>query len=181
MAKEVELTTEQMQARITANDLKISERKLAAAEREEAAFAQADAQRRKSNQQRQAELANGRATAKAIQKKCRHMSGGRPGNILKGGGIGAFSIVTRYLMPDGVTHLLQCARCRLKEYTPRKPLKAEFDTEAAFSKAMRVYEAQKEAFDELYAASEDAGLAEMRGPTFMFKNSDGVPVIPAMV
>ncbi len=179
--KEAKLSEQEMRERILENDFKTSERKLRAAEREEARYEQEEALRHKKNTTRQKELADGRRTMAAIQKACRHMSGGKPGNVLKGGGIGSFSIITRYKMPDGVTYLLQCARCRMMLYTPTKPAKAEFDKPALFEAAMKAYEVEKAHFDELFEKSMDAGLEEMRGPTFMFKNADGVPVIPARV
>ena len=129
-------------------------------------------QRRTSNKRRMTELAEGRRVMEATQKKCRHMSGGKPGNILRGGGVGSFSILTRALMPDGVTVLLQCSRCRLKLYPP---------TEREKKEDPKKYLADLKHYNELLDQANEADLEPLRGPTFLFKNAEGIPFIPERV
>ena len=181
------LSPEQLTQRIAEVELETKLLNLRSAERSNAEFEQREEQRHKQNQQRQAELAQMRAIRRATVRKCRHKSGGRPENILKGGGVGSFSTISQALMPDGVTLFLQCPRCRMAEYTPEKPAKPTGD--AASVKAMNEYEDQlqdyaeaMDRFNELLEASVDAGFDNfLRGPTFAFKNEEGVPFIPVRV
>lgn len=186
MAGETKRSIEDINREAAEVSLQSAQIRLAQDKKANELYLQAEEQRHKSNAQRQSELKELLKGRRTRQNKCRHMSGGQPKNILKGGGIGSFSLISRSLMPDGVTYLLQCPRCRLKEFTPRKPTKLDFTkagnfNETKFDAAMEVYEAAKERFDDLFEKSEDAGLAELRGPTFMFKTIDGVPVVPVMV
>ena len=189
MAKDTNepLTGEALAQRIAEVELRTKELNLRAAERANADAEQRELTRSKQNAQRQQELAQLERAHEANVKACRHKSGGRPGNILKGGGVGSFSTITRTLMPDGVTVFLQCARCRMRKYTPEKPVKPVGD--AATKEALRRYDAamekwadDMEEFNELHEQSVDAGFDNfMRGPTFAFKNAEGVPFIPARV
>lgn len=189
MAKETEapLTGEALQERIAQVELQTKMLNLRAAERANRDFEQRDEINAKQNAQRQKELAQLEQVHEANVRACRHKSGGRPGNILKGGGVGSFSTITRTLMPDGVTVFLQCARCRMRKYTPEKPVKPLGDaaTKIALAKyeaALTKYADDLEEFNELHEQSVDAGFDNfMRGPTFAFKTAEGVPFIPARV
>jgi hypothetical protein len=162
---------EALQFRIAQAQLRTAEINLVKAERENALWEQNEEARHKANEERQGILANLRRIYYSTVKSCRHKSGGRPTNILKGGGIGSFSIISRALMPDGVTWFLQCPRCRMKEYSPSLALKASNPKE---------YEKAQERFEELWEASMDSGLEHMRGPTFQYTNEHGVPFIPEL-
>lgn len=171
------MSPEELAQRVAEVDLETKLLGLRAAERSNADYEQREEQRHKQNQQRQGELAQLRKAREDVVRSCRHKSGGRPTNILKGGGPGSFSIVVRTLMPDGVTVLLQCARCRMLEYTPEKPV-----GKAATADALEQYVARMDRFNGLLEASIDAGFDNfMRGPTFAFKTGEGVPFIPARV
>jgi len=119
-----------------------------------------------------AELEQMRKAQEKTERMCRHRSGGKPTNILKGGGIGSFSIITRAVMPDGVTILLQCSRCRMKRYPPEAHVKLEDP---------KRYAMELDDYNALLEASIEADLEPLRGPTFTFTNSEGVPVIPRRV
>lgn len=138
-------------------------------------FLQAEDQRRRGNRQRQAELAQIRAAREQDVAGCRHKSGGSPRNIFRGGGIGSFSLITRALMPDAVTVLLQCGRCRMAEHY--RLLSAAEEEKLSPKEHKRYLRNQK-----FYETSIDLGLehAELRGPTFLFQR-DGVPIVPVMV
>lgn len=163
---------EELQLREARANARASEINLTKVERENSAWEANETARHKANKERQGILANLTALYLRTVKACRHKAGGRPDNILKGGGIGTFSIISRALMPDGVTWFLQCPRCRMKEYSPSLALK---------KKSPKKYEEQKERFDELWEASMDSGLEGMRGPTFQFVNAEGVPFIPERI
>ena len=168
---------EALQKRIAEVELETKLLLLTKTEREIALMKAEDAQRHKSNQMRQAELRQLREARQAVINPCRHKSGGRPDNIMKGGGVGSFSIITRAVMPDGVTLFLQCARCRLALYTPERPVGKD-----ATPTKMKQYAEEMDKFNALLEASIDAGFDNIiRPPTFAFKNADGVPMIPARV
>lgn len=170
---------EQIQREIALLDLQTKQLNYAEAKQRNEKFIQSESSRRRHNQQRQSELAQGRAAAASIVKECRHKSGGSPTRILKGGGIGSFSIISRALMPDGVTVFLQCARCRLKEYWRQLNGREETRLQEGDPTLWAKYIEGKR----LHDMSKDSGLehAELRGPTFLFQNEQGVPIIPAMV
>jgi len=181
------LSPEQLTQRIAEVELETKLLLLRTAERTNAEAEQHEEQRQKQNQQRQTELAQLRQAREATVRACRHKSGGRPGNILKGGGVGSFSIISRTLMPDGVTLFLQCPRCRMAEYTPEKPVKPVGEAATAtaleeYKDKLQDYAAAMDRFNGLLEASIDAGFDNfMRGPTFAFKTAEGVPFIPARV
>jgi hypothetical protein len=167
---------EEIQREILEVELETKKLNLAEAKQRNAEFVQREEMRRKHNRQRMSELKAGRDAAEAVVRECRHKSGGNPTNILRGGGIGSFSILTRALMPDGVTRLIQCSRCRLKVYfrlltapEEAKLQKGDPDKFAHYLEGKRLFEISK-----------DQGLehAELRGPTFFFQNEQGVPIIP---
>lgn len=174
-----EKSLEQIQREIAELDLQTKQLQYGEAKKRNELFVQAEDQRHRQNRQRQAELAQGRAAHASVVKVCRHKSGGSPRNILKGGGIGSFSIISRALMPDGVTVLLQCARCRLRQYFRQLSGPEEAKLRKGDSEKWAVYQEGKR----LYEASIDLGLehAELRGPTFFFQNAEGVPLVPEMV
>jgi len=186
MAKVKEkLSPEELVQRIAEVELETKLLNLKAAERSNADAEQREELRHRQNQQRQSELAQLRAARLATVRSCRHKSGGRPETILKGGGVGSFSVISRTLMPDGVTLFLQCPRCRMAEYTPEKPVKPVGATAKAledYQDKLEDYAATMDRFNDLLEASIDAGFDNfMRGPTFAFKTEDGVPFIPARV
>jgi len=148
----------------------------------------------KTNAQRQAQMSADNKAAKQIEKSCRHKSGGNPQNILRGGGKFSFSILTRVLMPDGKTELIQCQRCRLKLYgrerTPaeERKMRAAADRAEQVSEAKRSLEEKKaiaawedhQEWKRLREISIEEGIDDsfMRGPTFNFQNEEGMSVIP---
>lgn len=165
-------SVEDIQREIAEVELETKRLMLAEQKKRNAEFIAAEEQRHKSNKQRMTELEQGRKTMDATQRKCRHMSGGKPSNILRGGGVGSFSILTRAIMPDGVTVLLQCSRCRLKLYPP-----TERDKKADPKK----YLDDLKRYNELLEQASETDLEPLRGPTFLFKNAEGVPLIPERV
>lgn len=176
MAKpeEAPRSLEDIQREIADVELETKRLSLAQAKRDNQAFVENERRRKEQNKTRMAELAQAQRNHEAMVKTCRHRSGGNPGNVLKGGGIGSFSIITRVIMLDGVTIMLQCSRCRMKLYPPTDALK-----EASPEKYL---EDLKE-YNRLLEISREEGIenAELRGPTFMFKNRKGVPIIPERV
>lgn len=171
---------EEIQREIALLDLQTKQLNYKEAKKRNELFIQHEEQRHRHNRQRQSELAQVRAAAQALVDGCRHKSGGSPKNILRGGGIGSFSIISRALMPDGVTVFLQCARCRMKEYFRKLSVNEETRLEKGDVVMYRRYLQSKK----FYEMSVEIGLehAELRGPTFFFQNADtGVPLIPAMV
>jgi hypothetical protein len=176
---DAEAEAAELNLRVLRAQVKTAENNLKQSERDNAKFEQDEEQRHKKNTERQADLAQIQRAKDARIAKCRHKSGGRPGNILKGGGIGSFSVISVAIMPDGVTEYLQCPRCRLGVYTPVAPdplLKR--DDPGKYAAALEEYADKLEEFNEMKEASLESGLSPMRGPTFSFKK-DGVPVIPA--
>lgn len=171
-------TLEDIQKEIAEVELETKKLQLAEARKRNADFTQREESRRKANQQRMSELEAGRRGAEAIIADCRHKSGGNPKNVLKGGGIGSFSILTRAIMPDGVTEFIQCQRCRLKVYFRLLTPGEERKLKAGDPEKWAIYAANKK----LHDTSIDQGLehAEIKGPTFFFKNENGVPIIPEM-
>lgn len=170
---------EEIQKEIALVELETKKMQLARSKRDNELFQQAEETRHKNNRQRMAELKAGRESAEAIVNACRHKSGGGPANPLRGGGIGSFSTITRSIMPDGVTLFLQCPRCRMKEYFRLLTAPEESKLRKGNPEMYDRYKKSKK----LYEISIEDGLehAEMRGPTFMFQNSEGVPIIPDRV
>jgi hypothetical protein len=144
---------------------------LGKAKKENSEFHENEERRKAHNRQRMAELAEARRNHEAVVKNCRHKSGGEPDDVLKGGGIGSFSIISRAIMPDGISILLQCPRCRMKMYPPTEKLKQENKQQYLEDLAL---------YNQLLEKSKDDGIrhSQSRGPTFMFKNENGVPVVP---
>ena len=166
-------SVEDLQREILEVELQTKEIMLAQAKQNNAEYEAKEQRRHAMNRQRMNEMAEGRRNRAAVVKECRHKSGGTPANILRGGGIGSFSIISRVLLPDGVTRVLQCPRCRMVMYPPTAKLKAD-DPQA--------YLAQLQEYNRLLEISRESGLefAETRGPTFFFQK-DGVPIVPDIV
>lgn len=173
MATEKNKSMEELQREIAETELKTKQLLLRQAQKSNADFEAAEERRHESNRLRMAELKQGRENHARIVKLCRHRSGGRPQDILKGGGIGSFSVISRVLLPDGVTKVLFCPRCAMIMYPPEKSL-AKQDP--------KKYAEELEEYSRLLAISEEEGLefAETRGPTFFF-TKDGVPFVPERV
>lgn len=174
-----EMSVEDIQREIALVELQTKKLQLEEAKKNNAAYLEAEKQRSKRNRQRQGELKQIAQAEEAVVKKCRHKSGGNPKDVLRGGGIGSFSIISRALMPDGVTVFLQCARCRMKIYF--RPLSVA--EEAKLQKADPQMHSRYLEGKRLHETSIEDGLehAELRGPTFFFQNSEGVPIIPDRV
>jgi len=168
------MSNEELQSAILRVELETKVLGLAEAKKRNADFTAKEEQRHAANKKRMTELTVAKNNHDAVVKECRHKSGGSPNNKLRGGGRFSFSLITRAIMPDGVTILLQCPRCRMKKYPPQQSLKKEDP---------KLYLKELDEYNELLEQSIEEGLehAEMRGPTFMFKNEDGVPIIPERV
>jgi hypothetical protein len=166
-----ERSLEDLKREIAVVELQTKRLQLERQKRDNELFEEVERRRREGNKRRMSELAEARRTHAATVKICRHKSGGTPKNILKGGGVGSFSIITRTILPDGKTILLQCQRCRMLKYPPEASMK---------KKSPERYAVELAEYNRLLEESMDLGLehAEMRGPTFMFTNHDGVPIIP---
>ena len=169
-----EMNAEELQAEILRVELETKTLQLAEARQRNHDFIEVEKRRRQANQQRMTELETGRKTRERIIKICRHRSGGTPKNILKGSrSAGSFSLLTRAILPDGKSVLIQCPRCRLMAYPPNPSLKKEDP---------KRYAQELEAYNSLLEQSIEEGLehAETRGPTFLFERQ-GVPIIPDRV
>jgi len=186
---EVELQTKHDQAEIARVDLQTKKLGLAEAKARNANFQQAEDSRHKGNRQRQAEIAQTRSNVQARQKQCRHKAGGQAGgDELRGGGKFAHSVLTRAIMPDGHTELLQCSHCDLmlygRELTPAEIAKlAALDAadEASGIPFRRV--ADHEEWTRLRQVAIEDGIPNnvLRGPTFIFQDANGVNFIPERV
>ena len=188
MAKVEDKSLDQIQREIIETDLQTKQLQLAEAKDRNAKFMQAEETRRKSNSQRQTELKQGAANKRKAQKGCRHKAGGSPSNIHRGGGKFAFSLLTRAIMPDGKTELIQCQRCSLKLYGRERT-----SAEVAAMKAADAADEKKgipatryedhQWWLKLRETSIEDGIPDnvMRGPTFNFQDADGVNFIPEMV
>jgi hypothetical protein len=177
-----------LQREIAETELQTKQLQLAEARERNAKFLQHEEIRHRSNQQRQAEFKQAAASNRALQKDCRHKAGGSPSNIHRGGGKFAFSLLTRAIMPDGKTELIQCQRCRLRLYgRERTPVEIEKlkELDAADAKKGIVATRYEDHvwWLKLRETSIEEGIPnnEMRGPTFNFQNADGVNFIPDMV
>lgn len=163
---------------------------LAEAKQRNAKFLQHEEVRHRGNQQRQEELRQRRRSTRAIQKRCRHKAGGQPDpeGLLRGGGKFAFSVLTRAIMLDGKTELIQCQRCFLRLFgRERTPAEVEKLKQLDADDAKKGIEATRYEdhvwWLKLRETSIEEGIPnnEMRGPTFNFQNADGVNFIPDMV
>ena len=163
-------SNEDLQREILEVELQTKRLLLGKAKQDNEDFEAREKRRHDLNKQRMSELAEGRKNRAAMVKMCRHKSGGTPANVLRGGGIGSFSIISRALLPDGVTIVLQCPRCRMLMYPPTEQLKKS-NPEA--------YLAELSEYNRLLEISREQGLehAETRGPTFFFQK-DGIPIVP---
>lgn len=166
-------SVDDIQREIAETELVTKKLLLRKAQKENADFEAAEERRHESNLQRMAELKQGRENHEAIVKRCRHRSGGRPQDISKGGGIGSFSVISRVVLPDGVTKVMFCPRCAMVKFPPDKALAKENP---------KKYAEELQEYQRLLAISEEEGLefAETRGPTFFF-TKDGVPFVPDRV
>lgn len=176
-----DLSPEELQKRILQIEYQTKALQMGQADRANRDYLQAEARRHEANARRMIELKIARENHLAVIKKCKHRSGGSPRNILRGGGKFSFCLVSRSLMPDGVTILLHCQRCRLQIYTPRD--KTNDGKPAPRQLWFKTYDAEKVYFDKLVELSEEDGCSEHnehRGPTFLFQK-DGVPFIPDRV
>jgi hypothetical protein len=173
MADKDKRSLEDIQREIADVELQTKKLMLAEAKHNNQVFEAKEAQRHAANRQRMQELEDARRNREQTVKHCRHRSGGRPQDVLKGGGIGSFSTISRAIMPDGVTILLQCPRCRMQKYPPSLAMKLK--------DAEKYLEELKE-YNRLLEVSRSEGLefAELRGPTFLF-TKDGIPFIPERV
>lgn len=164
-------STEDLQREILQVELETKKLLLDEAKKRNLDLKESERRRHDANKTRMRELEEARRNHEATVRKCRHKSGGSPTNILKGGGVGSFSLLSRTILPDGVSVLLQCPRCRMLKYPPTLALKKS-DPKA--------YVEELKEYKRLLEESQDNGLehAEMRGPTFLFQNADGVPFIP---
>lgn len=176
-------TLEELQLEIAQVELQTKTHQLKKAKADNDDLEAKEIRRHEANRLRMSELAQGQRNHAATVKACRHKSGGTPKNILKGGGIGSFSIISRTVLPDGVSVLLQCPRCRMIMYPPTPPAKElEAKNAKLFAAAEKQYAIDKVVYAKLIEESEDQGLEHaMRGPTFLFKNAEGVPIIPERV
>lgn len=120
------------------------------------------------NRRRQGELSQLRRAQAAKVLGCRHRQGGFRHKLFTGDGKPMVSV---FVMPDGVTKLYQCARCRMMEYTPHIDLKAREPEEYK----RRVALCAK--LEELY---EESGLDLIKGPTFLWSRN-GVPFLPERI
>lgn len=166
------MSTEEMQRAIARVELQTKMLGLRAAERQNHEFEETERLRHEANRKRQSELRQMDAAQRAREDECRHKSGGKPDSLLKGGGIGSFSIISRALMPDGVTILLQCARCGMKRYPP---------TDALKKSDPKKYLEELDVYNKLLEQAVEADMSPLRGPTFVFKNAEGIPIVPERV
>lgn len=120
------------------------------------------------NRRRQGELLQGRRNAANKVAGCRHRQGGFRHKLFTGDGK---PMVTIFVMPDGVTRLYQCARCRMMEYTPHIDLKAREPKE---------YERRVALCAKLESLYEESGLDLIKGPTFLWSRN-GVPFLPERI
>lgn len=165
------MTLEEINREIAEIELETKRLMLAEQKKRNADFTEAERRRHEANKKRMDELAAARNTQERIVRTCRHRSGGTPANLLRGGGRFSFSLITRAVMPDGKTILLQCPRCRMMKYPPTKALK---DADP------KKYAEELSEYNRLLQMSIDEGIedSELRGPTFLFENKAGVPFIP---
>ena len=170
------MSLDEIQREIAQVQLQTARLGLAEQKKTNAEFIQKEAARREANKRRMDELQVARNNRYATIRECRHRSGGNPKRILRGGGKNSFSLISRSVMPDGVTVLLHCQRCRLALYTP-----VENGSRQLWFKT---YAEEQAYYEKRLEESIEEGCSEhneQRGPTFMFQNAQGVPVVPARV
>jgi hypothetical protein len=163
-----QLTNEELQTRVLRMQATREVINLEEAEEAQKKNAAAKAERARSNAQRQSEMKQISAMHANIQKMCRHRQGGFRHKLYSGDGKPG---VTKFIMPDGVTALYQCSRCRLKVYTPHANLQ---------KRDPKLYAALKAFTDRLEELHQESGLDLIKGPTFAWMK-DGVPFVPEMV
>jgi hypothetical protein len=166
-------TLDELQREIAKVELRDKQLKLKQTQRSLDEYEEAERRRHLANQQRMDELKSAQQQRFAVIRNCKHKSGGSPHKIHRGGGKNAFSIITRAKMPDGVTILLQCSRCRLMMYTPETGKRQLW---------FKTYAQELEYYEKLMDTSVEDGIenCETGGPTFLFKKN-GVPFIPERV
>lgn len=141
---------------------------------------------KRTNENRQAQLALDRATQRHLQQNvCQHRSGGYMGQtpVTKGGGTNSFSVLHVTILGHDKVKFIQCGRCPLKLWMIDSPAE-EKRLQAAAAKAKP---GSKEAMawedhlwgKELLAMHEASALpnATSKGATFNFEKN-GVPFIP---
>ena len=167
-------TREEIEFEIAEVELETKRLMLAEQRKRNSEFSEAERRRHEANKKRMDELTNTERNKERVIRTCRHRSGGTPANLLRGGGRFSFSLITRAVMPDGKTILLQCPRCRMMKYPPTKALK---------DASPDLYLAELTEYNRLLQMSVDEGIedSELRGPTFLFENDRGVPFIPERV
>jgi hypothetical protein len=166
-----EPSSDELRRKILETELQTKQFELDDAQERNRLRAQQKVDRSRRNAMRQSELAAANSALANIQQQCRHRQGGVPHNVLKGDGK---PCVVRTKMLDGYTYLLQCTRCRLKVFTPN-PAHAEPKHEKHAQ-----YLQDKQIYDRLWEMSQDSGLDEIVGPSFIFARN-GVPFIPERV
>lgn len=189
-------TTEDLQRELVETQLETARIGLDKARDENADYRRRKSVAEKTNANRQAQFSADRKNLRALQRiQCQHMAGGdAEGSPLEGGGKFSFSVLHLTIMPDGVTELIQCPRCRLMLYGRKLNAKEEAKLKA---KAEAIEAKKPESFQndptwqkwddylwykelrELYRREGLGKKAISRGPTFSFTdNATGAPVIP---
>src|SRR5271156_3834310 len=110
-----QLNVEELQTRILRMQATREMLNLEDAEEQQRVSISAKRERSIRNAQRQDEMKQISAMHANIQAGCRHRQGGFRHRLYTGDGK---PCVTKFIMPDGVTAFYQCARCRLKEFSP---------------------------------------------------------------
>ena len=142
---------------------------------------------RRTNEQRQRQIALDRASQRHLQQNvCEHRSGGYAGEtpITEGGGTNSFSVLHVAIIGHDKIRFIQCGRCPLKLWWMERSPREEARMEAAAKKAG---EGSKEAMawedhlwgKQLLATHKKEGLKKstMKGSTFNFEK-DGVAFVP---
>jgi hypothetical protein len=160
-----DLTAEELQLRVLRTQANREILNLEDAEETQKRNANAKVQRHIANTQRQSELAQIAAMQRAIQNGCRHRQGGHRHRLYSGDGK---PLITKCIMLDGVTAFYQCARCRLKFYTPHPALRQRDPAEYAKQRAFA---------DKLEELHQESGLDHLKTPNFTW-TKDGVPFLP---
>lgn len=168
-------STDDLQREVLEAQLETAKINLEQSKDQSAAYRQRKEVCRKANESRQRGFAAKRESLKALQHRCQHMAGGEAGgDPCEGGGKFAFSTLSCTIMPDGVTMLLQCPRCRLMIYGRTRSAQDEARLQG---KALEDHLWWKE----LYTLYRKEGLGKkalMRGPTFNFTRPDGTSAVP---
>lgn len=185
-----EKTVDQMQKELLETQLETARIGLEKTREENSDYKRRKQVAARTNENRQRQFQSDRANLRNLQRSvCQHMAGGdAEGSPLEGGGKFAFCVLHVTIMPDGVTQLIQCPRCRLMLYGRKLTLKEEAKLKAAAEKAGEDINNPAwlkwddyEWFKELSDLFKREGLGRKsisRGPTFKFENLQGVPIIP---